>query len=223
MTPRRLKRLRQVLDRRQPDLTVFMEGVHKPHNLNAIARTCDAVGVLEAHALSGNPRVTSRDKAAAGVRKWLGIRTHASLKTAYDHLKARDFQLIAAHPAPGARDFREIDYTRPTAVVVGAELHGLSQRAVEQADVCIHVPMMGMVASLNVSVATALILFEAQRQRTQAGFYDTPRLAPERYRHVLFEWCHPHTAARRRSEGRAYPPMDGATGKLIREDTENRG
>lgn len=210
MTPNRLKRLQQVLDRRQPDLTVFMEGVHKPHNLNAIARTCDAVGVLEAHALSAQTRVRTRDKAAAGVRKWLPIRTHATLEQAYASLRTQGCQLIAAHPAAGARDFREIDYTRPTAIVVGAELDGLSQSAVRQADTCVIVPMAGMVASLNVSVATALILFEAQRQRAEAGFYDRPRLEPEAYRRLLFEWAHPHVAAKYRAENLPYPGMDEA-------------
>lgn len=113
-------------------------------------------------------------------------------------------------------DFRGVDLTRPTAIMMGAELHGVSERGLELADAHVVIPMVGMVRSLNVSVATALLLYEAQRQREAAGMYDGSRLAPEEFRRILFEWSYPELARRRRQEGRSYPDLDDQ-GQLLLE------
>lgn len=220
-TPRRFHHLRRVLDRRQPDLTVLMENVHKPHNLAAVLRTCDAVGVFEAHAVTPEatrPELHRAVTSSAG--KWLPVRPWADLGPACDHLRRAGFQLVAAHPAPGAVDFRSVDYTRPTAIVLGQEKEGVTAEAVARADRLVVIPMLGMVPSLNVSVAAAVILFEAQRQRAAAGLYQRSRLDPERYRSTLFEWAHPLHAERCRAAGMPYPPLDeegGVAGPVPRE------
>lgn len=196
-----------MLDRRQPDLTVLMEKVHKPHNLSAILRNCDAVGVLEAHAVPTEGGLDVYRATSAGSAKWVPVRTHPDLERAAAALRAGGFRIVAAHPDADARDYREADYTGPTALLVGAELRGVSERALELADERVVIPMVGMVASLNVSVATSLLLFEAFRQRDAAGLYDRPRLDPERYGALLFEWGYPRIAARLREEGRPYPAV----------------
>jgi tRNA (guanosine-2'-O-)-methyltransferase len=91
---------------------------------------------------------------------------------------------------------------------MGAELHGVSPAGLARADEHVVIPMVGMVHSLNVSVATALILYEAQRQRALAGMYDRSRLDADAFRRVLFAWAYPLLAARLDAEGRAYPPLD---------------
>ncbi|RME34478.1 MAG: tRNA (guanosine(18)-2'-O)-methyltransferase TrmH [Gammaproteobacteria bacterium] len=202
MTERRLRRIEEVLSRRQPDLTVVMENVNKAHNLAAIARSCDAVGVGEIHAVSGSPRVALAHKVASGASRWVRIRRQASILEACDMLKQRGFQILAAHLDDSAVDYREIDYTRPTALLVGAELFGVSELARSQADRHIVIPMLGMVQSLNVSVATALVLFEAQHQRLAAGCYDRPRLSPEEYQRLLEEWTSPAPEPESLPEGR---------------------
>jgi len=208
MTPQRYKKIRRVLDSRQPDLTVLLDNVHKPHNFSAILRSCDAVGVLQAHAVWGDPTLRPNHLTSGGTGKWVGIRTHANVEAAAAQLRGDGFQLIAAHPEGGARDFRDIDYTRPTALILGAELQGLGKAALEQADARVCVPMMGMVESLNVSVAAATILFEAQRQRSNADLYATSRLDPALYERTLFEWAHPTVAnfCKRRNLG--YPKLN---------------
>ncbi len=208
MNSHRYQRLSEVLSRRQPDLTVVMDNVHKPHNLAAIARTCDAVGILEVHAVSPNSAIRLSQKAAGGCKQWVSIKTHKTITNAYDHLRQQGFQLYAAHFDQQARDFRLIDYTRPTAIVVGAELDGISPTAIDNCDGTIIIPMAGLVQSLNVSVATALILFEAQRQRQAAGFYDTRRLEQQTYNRILFEWLHPKVAAYCRKHQLPYPQTD---------------
>jgi tRNA (guanosine-2'-O-)-methyltransferase len=220
-TPRRFDRLRRVLDRRQPDLTVLMENVHKPHNLAAVLRTCDAVGVFEAHAVTLEATLPELHRAVtASAGKWLPVRPWAELGPACDYLRKAGFQLVAAHPAPGAVDFRSVDYTRPTALLLGQERQGVSAEAVARADRLVVIPMLGMVPSLNVSVAAAVILFEAQRQRAAAGLYERARLDPERYRATLFEWAYPLHAERCRAAGMPYPTLEeegGVAGPVPRE------
>ena len=207
MNPRRFRRLRSVLERRQPDLTVLLENVHKPHNFSAVVRTADAVGIWEAHAVVPEGGLPMHHVTAGGSRRWVGVRVHADLGGALEALREGDSQLLAAHPSPRALDFREVDFTRPTAVLFGQEKDGLTESALAAADHRIRIPMEGMVASLNVSVAAALILFEAQRQRRQAGMYDHLRLDPDLFERTLFEWAYPEIAEQCRRHGQPYPPL----------------
>lgn len=213
-TPKRFHRLRAVLDRRQPDLTVLLEDVLVPRNLAAILRSCDAVGVLEAHAVWPGGRLKISRPASGGNRKWLPVHKHRTLAGALEHLKSQGLRVLAAHPTPDAVPFREVDYTLPTALLLGNEDDGLTPEALAGADAIVTIPMEGMGTSLNVSVAAALILFEAQRQRRAAGFYDAPRVDPETYARLLFEWVHPGIAAQCRKRGVGYPEM-GADGEIL--------
>lgn len=208
MRPERFHRLRDVLTRRQPDLTVLMERVHKSHNFSAILRNCDAVGVLEAHAVPSGDGLPIHHGTSAGTKKWVRVRLHEDVGQAIEALHERGFIVLAAHPSPDAVDYRDVDLTRPTALMVGAELPGVSDRALALADTHVVVPMVGMVHSLNVSVATALLLYEAMRQREAAGMYEASRLDPEEFRRILFEWAHPTVAALYREQGRPYPELD---------------
>jgi tRNA (guanosine-2'-O-)-methyltransferase len=208
MRPERFRRLRAVLARRQPDLTVLMEKVNKAHNFSAILRNCDAVGVLDAHVVPPGRGLELHHATSAGTRKWIRVHRHADVGSAVATLRRAGFRLVAAHPGEGARDYRAVDYTVPTAVMMGAELYGISPEGLALADERVSIPMAGMVHSLNVSVATALLLYEAMRQREAAGMYEGPRLSADAYRRTLFEWVHPLLAERLREEGRVYPPLD---------------
>jgi tRNA (guanosine-2'-O-)-methyltransferase len=174
MTPERHARLGAVLDRRQPDLTVLMDNVHKPHNLAAVARSCDAVGVGVVHGVGEDAEIRLRQKSASGSAGWLEVVMHEGLDAALAAVRAQGMRVVAAHWSDRAVGFRDYDYTRPTALLLGAELDGVSAHAAEVADAHVTIPMLGMVRSLNVSVAAALILFEAQRQREAAGLYARP-------------------------------------------------
>ena len=161
-----------MLARRQPDLTVCMEQVHKPHNVSAIIRTADAVGVHEVHAVWPGSRMRTMASAAAGSNSWVQVKTHRTIGDAVAHLKGQGMQILATHLSDNAVDFREIDYTRPTCILMGQEKTGITQEALALADQDIIIPMIGMVQSLNVSVASALILYEVQRQRQNAGMFE---------------------------------------------------
>jgi tRNA (guanosine-2'-O-)-methyltransferase len=216
-TPKRFHRVRAVLDRRQPDLTVLLEDVQIPRNFAALLRTCDAVGVLEAHAIwreTGQLKISR--PASGGTRKWVPVRKHRDLDGAVALLRERGFRIVAAHPADRAVDYREVDFTRPTAVLLGQEETGVTPGAVETADDLVVIPMMGMGLSLNVSVAAALILFEARRQRDAAGLYGQRRLEPELYERLLFEWTYPVLARLCRKKKVAYPRL-GPEGEILGE------
>ena len=212
--PERFRRLHEVLSRRQPDLTVLMDRVNKSHNFSAILRNCDAVGVLRAHVVPPDNGLDLHHGTSAGTKKWIRVRRHADPVTAIRQLKGDGFRVVAAHPSESSTDYREVDYRTPTAIVLGAELYGVSEESLEHADERVEIPLSGMVHSLNVSVAAALILFEARRQRESAGMYEGPRLPPAEFERTLFEWAYPALARQRRAEGRPYPALD-ADGAIL--------
>ncbi|MFK8030368.1 MAG: tRNA (guanosine(18)-2'-O)-methyltransferase TrmH [Gammaproteobacteria bacterium] len=208
MTPERFQLIQRTLNRRQPDLTVLADGIHKTHNVAAVVRSCDAVGVLDVHAVSPGGEIPRHHATNAGASRWTRLHTHDSVVSAARALKDDGFQILAAHLSDTAVDFRDIDYCKPTAILLGTELEGVSETAIEQADQHIMVPMMGMVESLNVSVAAAVILYEAQRQRMVAKLYDECRIPTDQYEQILFEWTYPGIARRCRELKRPYPALD---------------
>jgi tRNA (guanosine-2'-O-)-methyltransferase len=123
-------------------------------------------------------------------------------------------QIVLAHESTGAEDFRAVDYTRPTAIVLGAERDGPSSAAIAGADRHVRLPMAGMVASLNVSAASAVILYEAQRQRSVGGLYQEPRLDPATYWRLVVRLGYPEVARRCDARGLPYPVLDERDGSI---------
>ncbi len=207
MTPERWRKLQQTLALRQPDLTVVMDQVHKLHNFSAIVRSCDAVGVGVAHYVPARCGLTTSSGLSAGSNKWVETVRHDSFAQAAAVLKSQGYVLAAAHASPDSVDFRDHDFTRPTAIVLGTELYGMSENALALCDVQLAIPMLGMVESLNVSVACALMLYEAQRQRQAAGLYHQRRLPEDTYHKLLFQWAHPKVARWCQERNLPYPPL----------------
>ena len=208
MTPERLAIIKNSLNRRQTDLTVVMENVRKPHNLAAVARTLEAVGGLEIHAITELTSIRLTQMSAGGTKKWIKVNKHPSTEQGLKNLKKQGFQIIATSLSENSKDYRKIDYTKPTAILVGEELEGISQQAIQMADENISIPMIGMVQSLNVSVASALVLYEAYHQRMAAGLYDNRSLDKETYMTLLFEACHPKIANCCQQKRIPYPAID---------------
>ena len=176
-------------------------------------RTCDAVGVFAVHAVNRHSDTLTYSQVAQGSEKWVKLHFHPDIKTAIEHLQEQ-YKVYAAHLSDRAVDYREIDYTQPTAILLGTEKWGVTDEAADLVDGHIIIPMQGMVQSLNVSVANAVVLFEAQRQRLQAGLYDRVRVAPETYRQTVFEWGYPDIASMYRRQGKAYPQL-GEQGEIL--------
>lgn len=208
MTKARLDRVNQVLSLRQPDLTVILDGVHKPHNIAAILRSCDAAGVLDVHIARPRCGFGRHHMTSGGTQKWMSAHYYEEVSDAVASLRARGFQVLAAHKSTGAKEYQQLDYTRPTAFMMGAELDGVTRRVLDQVDGEVYIPMMGMVESLNVSVACAILLSEARRQRLAAGCYEQAKLSIELLSKLRFEWLHPELAHHYQSKNEAYPPLD---------------
>jgi tRNA (guanosine-2'-O-)-methyltransferase len=206
LTPERKEKIDRVLESRQPDLSVLMDRVRKPHNFSAVIRTCDAAGLYEIHAIAAARALPTINRASQGAQNWVRVRRHDFAAQAVAAIKKRGMKLVAASLSEQAVDFREYDYTQPTAIALGTEYSGLSEGLLQHVDVAINIPMQGMTRSFNVSVACAIILFEAQRQR--AGFYNKRRLSPEEWHQSRFEWLHPQLAEYCREHDIDYPALD---------------
>ncbi|WP_038175421.1 tRNA (guanosine(18)-2'-O)-methyltransferase TrmH [Vibrio pacinii] len=218
MNLERYQRIQQVLKARQADLTLCLEDVHKPNNVSAVIRSADATGIHKIHAVWPN-EMRTLSHTSAGARNWVDVETHDDIDTAIAELKAQGMQVLVTNLSNSAVDFRQVDYTKPTAIILGNEKAGASAKAKQLADQDIMIPMLGMVQSLNVSVASAVILYEAQRQREAAGMYDNDiSSVPQQTIHrLLFERGHPVLAKVAKRKGLPYPTLD-EQGQIVADD-----
>ncbi len=190
-TGRRRQRVSDVLARRQSDLTVVLEDVHDPHNVSAVLRSCDAVGVAAAHLVYRNetpPQQVFARTTSASAAKWVETIRHDSVEACYAALREEGFTILATVVGAESRGLYDIDFCLPTALVFGNEMRGLTEEAIARADGRIVIPMMGMVQSLNISVACAVALYEALRQRRAAGHYDAAKFDAQTHERLTEEW-----------------------------------
>lgn len=189
-TERRLNRLEKVLEHRQPDMTVVMENIHDPHNVSAVLRSCDAAGVMELQLIYTDTDFPDiGKKSSASAKKWVELRRFKNVKDCYKKLHEEGFTIFATHLEEKAKSLFEIDMTKKIAIVVGNEHKGVSLEAAHSADGILHIPMFGMIQSLNVSVAAAVILFEAVRQRIASGHYDHSKYSSTEFADLLRIWA----------------------------------
>ena len=134
MNDQRFARIQAMLALRQHDLTVCMEQVHKPHNVSAVIRTADAVGVNEVHAVWPTSKMRTQGSFAAGANSWVQVKTHKTIQEAVAKMKAMGMQVLATNLSEKAVDFRAIDYTRPTCILLGQEKTGITPEALALAD-----------------------------------------------------------------------------------------
>jgi tRNA (guanosine-2'-O-)-methyltransferase len=186
---RRKNKIVTVLSRRQPDLTLVMENIHDPHNVSAMLRSADAVGIHSVNLVYTKekfPRIGSKSSSSAN--KWIERRKFGSVRDCYDQLHAEGFQILATRLDASAKQLYEFDLTKPTAFVFGNEHAGVSDDAAQLSDATLYIPMMGMIQSLNVSVACAVTIYEALRQRLQIKKYDTPGFEQSKLEELIHEW-----------------------------------
>lgn len=188
-TERRKARLMEVLRHRQPDLTLVLANIHDPHNVSAIYRSCDAFGVSRVHLYyTDTPFPALGRKTSASARKWVESERHRDAGDMLAQLRGQGMQVLATSFTSAARPLRQWDFTRPTAVIMGNEHSGVEEALLRAADGELYIPMYGMIQSLNVSVAAAVILAEAARQRESAGMYDAPRMDAGTLEARFAEW-----------------------------------
>ncbi len=192
MTPEREQRLKKVLDMRQDDLTVVLENVFDPHNISAVMRTCDAVGVQKIHVL--NTKINKHKKwgarSSSSASKWLTIHQHTNASSCFAELRFQYPLILTTHLSSNAVSLYEIDFTKPVALVFGNEHDGVSEEIRALADGNFIIPQVGMIRSLNISVACAVSLYEAFRQKQAAAHYSKTKLQEPELQKLLEHWSY---------------------------------
>jgi tRNA (guanosine-2'-O-)-methyltransferase len=186
----RLQKIKDVVHWRQFSLRVVMENIHDPHNVSAVFRTCDAVGVPKISLLynvESFPRISKTSSSSAN--KWIEVEKFKDTKDCFDELRSQGFKIYSSMLNKNAVNLYEIDLAQKVALVFGNEKRGVSANAEKLADETFYIPMRGMIQSLNVSVAAAVTLYEAQRQRLEKGMYNNSELANEELEKLIDLWC----------------------------------
>ena len=189
-TEKRLKKITDVIKSRQHSLTVVMENIHDSHNVSAIFRTCDAVGIPKVNLIyyqEAFPRIGKKSSASAF--KWVEKEKYKSVEDCYNDLRTNGYKIYASSLTANSKSLYDLDLTKKAAIVVGNEHRGVSDSAAKLADEVFLIPQFGMVQSLNVSVATAVILYEALRQRLRKGMYDKSELDKNKIEELIENWC----------------------------------
>ncbi len=191
LTDERITRLKRTLDKRQTTLTVVLENIIDPHNLSACLRSCDATGVSKVYLIydGSQPFPKLKSSSSASASKWIEVEKYKSVKECFEEIKKDGFKIYTTHMSAQSVPLYEIDFTSKIAIVFGNEHFGVSELAVNQADGNFLIPQVGMIQSLNISVACAVSLYEAFRQRHEAGMYDSPQLTPDNYSTKLNKWA----------------------------------
>jgi tRNA (guanosine-2'-O-)-methyltransferase len=190
MTPEREARLLTVLSKRQDDLTVVLENVFDPHNISAVMRTCDAVGIQDIYILNTKIPIHKKwgAKSSSSAVKWLTIHQFTNANECMEVLRRSYDKILTTHLSADAVDLYDINFTGKLALVFGNEHSGVSDEIREMADGNFLIPQAGIIQSLNISVACAVCLYEAYRQKTIAGHYDSRKMDPARSKSLLKEW-----------------------------------
>lgn len=189
-TEKRLQKIRNVVKQRQHTLRVVLENIHDPHNVSAIYRTCDSVGVPKVcllYYVESFPKISKITSSSAS--KWVESEKFNNAKECFDSLRNEGFKIYASQLNENAKELYKFDLTEKVALVFGNEHRGISDEVAKLADEVFYIPMRGMIQSLNVSVATAVSLYEVQRQREEKGMYDKSELNNDELENMIDKWC----------------------------------
>ncbi len=190
MTPERTEKLLKVLKHRQANLSIVMENVQDPHNISAVMRTCDAVGIQDLNIL--NTKIPRHEKfgakSSSSAAKWLTLHHYENITECFSELRKNYDTILTTHLATNAISLYEIDFTKSVALIFGNEHDGVSEELRNLADGNFIIPQMGIIRSLNISVACAVSIYEALRQKTVAGQYNQASLSEQRRNDLMQHW-----------------------------------
>jgi tRNA (guanosine-2'-O-)-methyltransferase len=190
MTNERRQKIETVLSKRQNNITVVLENVFDPHNISAVMRSCDAVGVQDIYVL--NTKIPPHDKwgkrSSSSANKWLTVHQFTSVAECLALLKGNYEKILTTHLSSDAVSLYELDLTGNVALVFGNEHDGVSEELRSLSDGNFIIPQVGMIRSLNISVACAVSLYEAFRQKQLAGQYNQQGLPADKYLLLSKQW-----------------------------------
>lgn len=190
MTPERSQKLLKVLSQRQANLTVVMENVKDPHNISAVMRTCDAVGIQDVYVLTTKEARHKKwgYRSSSSALKWLTVHEFDHLETCVAALRKKFDTILTTHLSTDAIQLYDINFTGSIALVFGNEHEGVSPEFRALADGNFIIPQMGIIQSLNISVACAITIYEAMRQKMNAGHYVEASLPKEQMDKLIHQW-----------------------------------
>ena len=190
MTPERNERLTAVLHKRQPDLTIVLENVFDPHNISAVMRTADAVGIQDIFILNNKipPHRKWGAKSSSSAAKWLTIHQYTNADECFAELRKRYKKIYTTHLSTDAVGLHQLNFLESVALIFGNEHSGVSDEIISKADGNFIIPQVGIIKSLNISVACAVTLYEAFRQKSNAGHYDALKLQGTQLETLTTEW-----------------------------------
>lgn len=190
MTPERRQRLSDVIFKRQSDISVVLENVFDPHNVSAVMRTCDAVGIQDIYILNNRlpPPKKWGFRSSSTAASWLSIHQFTDIHECFTAVRKKYTKVFASYLGEGATDIYEMDLTQSVALVFGNESFGVSDEIRTFTDGSFVIPQVGIIKSLNISVACAVTLYEAYRQKRNAGHYNSPSLSSEERLRIGKEW-----------------------------------
>lgn len=190
MTPQRTEKLLSVVQKRQSNLAVVLENVFDPHNESAVMRTCDSVGIQDIYIINDRipPRKKWGFKSSSSAKSWLTIHQFTNAEDCFKDLRNIYNKILTTHLASDSINVYNIDFTESIALVFGNERFGVSDKTRELADGSVVIPQCGIIQSLNISVACAITIYEAYRQKEQAGHYKKPSLSVEKRNQLLQQW-----------------------------------
>lgn len=190
MTPERTAKLLRVLNHRQAGLAVVMENVEDPHNISAVMRSCESVGIQDIYILNTliPPHERFGPRSSSSAAKWLSVHQYTNAEECFAALRARYDKILTTHLSSEAVSLYELDMTGSLALVFGNERTGVTDEVRALANGNFIIPQMGIIQSLNISVACAVTIYEALRQRKQAGLYNNPSLPADRMAQLMQEW-----------------------------------
>jgi tRNA (guanosine-2'-O-)-methyltransferase len=190
MTPERRDKLLQVLHHRQDNLTVLMENVQDPHNISAVMRTCESVGIQDIYIL--NTRLPRHEKfghrSSSSSAKWLTVHQFDNVEACFEVLRAKYDKIFTTHLSSDAVSLYNMDFTGSMVLVFGNEHSGVTEEVSALADGNFIIPQVGIIRSLNISVACAVTIYEAYRQKQLAGHYLQPSLPDQRRQALMTDW-----------------------------------
>ena len=192
MTPERTEKFKRVVNQRQFNLTVILENVHDPHNIGAVLRSCDSVGIHEIFVLYTDDSLTEENlvigkRSSSGARKWVDVHYFTDAKKCFEKVKENYAHIFCTHLSKDSKNLYDLDLTQSVALLFGNEHEGVSDEALGYCDGNFLIPQMGMVKSLNISVACAVSLYEAARQRLEKGYYETNPSSNKTQKKALLE------------------------------------
>lgn len=166
MQEKRKERIESVMADKTCDITLVLERLYDTGNINAVVRSAENFGILPLNIIESKKTKLSK-RTTQGAHKWVHMKNWQEPEPCIQELKNKGYRIATTHLSSDALRIEEVDFSIPTAIVLGNELEGVSDYMLEQSDINIIIPTVGFTESFNISVAAAIICYQIFQDRTK--------------------------------------------------------